>query len=343
MAEKLGAMDTAPARKKSAHTRAGLDIGSDSVKIVELTDDPSRPALVGCAMKRPASASKEALIDAVKAAAQEAAITAKMVTIAVAGPPVTVRFISMPKMSTDDLKGALRFEAEKFIPFTINDCVVDFQVLRKVEAENRLEILLVAAKKAYIEERVRTVEAAGFSVRAVDVDSFAVANAFLRNVTIPSPDETAAVVHIGAAATNVSIVRGGTIYFARDIALGGRDVDAALVKQLNLSAEAAAAIKIDPKDRLGEVVAAVKPAVVNLLDELRLSFSYYENQSGRDINMIYLSGGGAGLFGLAEHIEETFTLKPLSWDPFHFLETGAVSAPEAVRRSYAVAVGLALR
>ena len=118
--------------------------------------------------------------------------------VAVSGPAVIVRFISMPKMRDEELKSAVRFEAEKFIPFNINDCLLDFQVLRKNEKEGKLDMVLVAAKRDLIVSKVETAQAAGFTVRAVDVDSFALANSFARAVKPAAPGEkTCAVVNIG--------------------------------------------------------------------------------------------------------------------------------------------------
>lgn len=328
--------------------RIGLDIGSHSVKIVEISDNPERPVLLGFGMKTVyRDSSKEALATQIKSMIQEYRISGKDASISISGGSVIVRFITMPRMSDGDLKGAIRFEAEKFITFNMNDCVLGFQVLRKIEQENKLEILLVAAKKEHVEERIKIVESAGLSVRVVDVDSFALVNSFLKNFPSSGPDKTEVLLNIGASLSNLSIVKGGTMCFVRDVMIGGNDFDSAISKGLGVGLETVQDLKADPKDRMAEVVTFIKPIVNNLLDEMRLCFSYYENQYGRDIDEVYLSGGTSNLMGLEEHFQEALGLKPERWDPFQFLDktTPGLDAEllAKAKNSFAVAVGLALR
>ncbi|MBI4974982.1 MAG: pilus assembly protein PilM [Candidatus Omnitrophica bacterium] len=99
--------------------KAGLDIGSYAIKIVEISQGPEKATLVGLGSRKVRGLPKEALADSIKALAEEALVSAKDLNISVSGPSVIVRLISMPKMTSEDLKGAIRFEAEKFIPFDI--------------------------------------------------------------------------------------------------------------------------------------------------------------------------------------------------------------------------------
>ena len=327
--------------------RVGLDLGSSAIKILETETLTDTIALKRMGLKKLSDPSKETLVNSIKSLVEELKLSVKEVNISVAGPSTIVRFVSMPKMREDELKSAIKFEAEKYIPFAIDDCIVDYQVLKKDEKENKLDMLLVAVKKELIMDKISVVEASGLSVDIVDVDTFAVANCFLKNFTHPNNDKTSALLNIGASLTNVIIVRDGILCFSRDVAIGGADFTAAISKSLNIDLKAAEEIKASPAERLQDIVISTKNMVNNLIDEMRLSFSYYENQSGRGIDEIYISGGASNLAGLEVAFHEAFESKPFLWDPIQFFDKSGIpqGADQAdnTARSFAVAAGLALR
>lgn len=328
-------------------SRIGLDIGSSAIKLVEISYVSNKPILSAAAVKKATDLSKSDMAEAIRSVVRQAKITSKEVNVSVSGPSVIARFLSMPKMREEELKSAIRFEAEKFIPFDIKDCIVDFQTLKHDEKEKKLNILLVAAKKDRIQERIKLVEDAGLSINIVDVDSFALANAFCMNFPTLSEEKTTAILNIGASSTNLSILRGSIISFVRDSGTGINDFNAAIAKSLGVSPESADELRISPKDRLPDVAACTKQVIGNLLDDIKSSFSYHENQSGRSIDDIYVSGGGANLFCLEEAFQEVFSSKPLVWNPLQFLD---ITSPELekdvidkLKGSFGVVVGLALR
>ncbi len=325
----------------------GLDIGTHSIKMIEVSISPEKISLVGLGMKDIAGGPKDGLSEAVKRLADESKIGSKDVNISVSGPSVIVRMIAMPKMSEEDLKSAIRFEAEKFMPFNINDCIVDFQTLKKDDKENKLNILLVAAKKDLIQDRIKIAEDAGFTVNVVDIDSFAMTNAFFKNMPAPGPEKSVALLNIGTSSANLTISGGGMISLVRDVAIGGNDLNAAISKRLGIPADAVEALKCSPGERAKEVIDSVKPVLSNLFDDAKLSFGYYENQSGRSVDEIYVSGGSSLLAGLADVFQETFGIQPNRWNPFQFMDMSSfapgAAALDKIRDYFAVASGLALR
>lgn len=325
----------------------GLDIGSSAVKILEVETIGGKPYIMRIGLKNLPDKSKEALIESVRSLSEELKLSDREVNISVSGPSTIVRFVSMPKMREDELKGAIRFEAEKHIPFAIEDCIIDYQILKKYDKDNKLDILLVAVKKELVLEKIAAVEGGDLNVSIVDTDTFAVANSFLKNFAQNEEDKTAALLNIGAGITNVSIVRGGILCFSRDVAIGGTDFTAAISRGLNIDSAAAEKVKIAPQEKLKDVISCTKSMTHNLLDEMRLSFSYYENQSGREIDEIYISGGASGFAGIEAAFQEAFESKPFLWDPLQFLDRSKISQnTELVKdsyRSFAVAAGLALR
>lgn len=326
--------------------RVGLDIGTDAVKIVAVSSAANKATLTALGMKDIRGVSKEALPEVIKQLAATAKISQKDVNISISGSSVITRFISMPKMDKEALKGAIKFEAEKFIPFDINDCMVDFQVMDRDKAENKLNILLVAAKKEVILEKIKTAEAAGFSVRLVDVDGFALANSFFKNFPAMEPDKACAILNIGATFTNLCVLRGGSLYFARDVALGTNEFSASIAKKLNVDRKAADELSVSTGPKAAEAADCMKTVFGSLLEEVKLSFNYYENQGGKNIDEIYISGGGASLSGIAEAFAESLGSKPSVWKPLEFMDKSAAGIDSTLlthESSFAIASGLALR
>lgn len=325
--------------------RAALDIGSFFIKAMAVSESDDAIALTGFALKRIESPSRDGVIAAVKSAAQEARITVKDVAISVSGPTVLVRFISMPKMKNDELAGAAKFEAEKFIPFNINECVVDYHILRKNERENKLDLILVAAKKEFVEEKIKMVEDAGFGVKVVDIDSLAITNAFLKAVAPSGNGKTVALIDIGSSLSNLSILSGGSLCFVRTITMAGNDFDEAISRGLGVDASSACELKVKPDARAGEIAGIVKSTANALIDEMKLSFEYYENLCGGAVDEICLSGGSSALIGIVDSLGGAFGTRPIIWDPVRFMDTSGVDAGslEGVKRHLTVAAGLILR
>ena len=341
----FGIKNIALSKSKSSR-RVGLDIGSQTVKVIELSGPSEKSALSGFGVKNISNLSARDAGDSIREMMSKAEISEKSVTISLSGPSVIVRFISLPKMDEQSLKGAIKFEAGKFIPFDINDCVIDHKIIGKDDRENKLNVLLVAVKRDVLLGKIKMVEDAGLTVRIVDVDVFAMANAFMKCVSVPS-EKTVALINIGASLTNLSILRGQSIYFARDLGIGGKNFNAAISKILGLDEKDAEELKVRPGNRIDEVAGLTKPVLNSLLDEVKLSFSYYENQSGKNIDEVYVSGGGSGIVGLSDVFQENLGSKPSVWNPMQSIDTASLASDKELLgktgSSFAIAMGLALR
>ena len=141
----------------------GLDIGSHSVKILEVTPPSAgRRTLISFGLKKIQGLPREAVAASVRNLFEELKISVKDVALSLSGPPLIARVISMPKMSDDELKGAVRFETEKLIPFDISECILDYQILSPaVKGKANAEILLAAVKRDQVMQKVKTAEEAG--------------------------------------------------------------------------------------------------------------------------------------------------------------------------------------
>ncbi len=337
-------------KKKSL---VGLDIGSHSVKAVELMENAGHVKLVG--FGQAPVPSEDQLRDAVTQALKRAGIKTREVATAVCGRSVIVRYVNMVSMSDEELQSALRFEADKYIPFDIDEVILSCQRLEEIPAEENeekeMKVLLVAVKKSLIDEHVSLLNQLGLSPRVVDVDSFAMGNAFeLRSMNSPrveDEDRVVALVDIGAAKSNINIMRGNLSYFSREVYLAGNDFTEAVSRRLGISIAEAEKLKCSPGDRSDEVEDAILPVLDDLANEVHLSFDYYENQYDRQVEEIYISGGSSGLPGLEAAFERIFNRKVSFWDPTENMEIKSdrfdVDQMKAIAPQLAVAVGLASR
>ena len=325
----------------------GLDIGSYAVKAVELSRAEKNNFKINNAgyarIENPAS--RESRIRAIKAATGKLNIVGKEVNIAVSGPSVIVRFIELPHMTADELRNAVPFEAEKYIPFSINEVNISHQLLIPRLGNNMMLVLLVATKKDLITERLGLINELGLSARILDITSFANVNAFLSN-TGRKKGEIAALIDIGAKAMDINIIDENILYFTRSVQMGGEDLTKILSEALSTDLKSAEDIKINPADKGDLVREKIEPVLRNMIDETRLSFSYYENQSGKAIGRVYLTGGGSGITNFPSMLKENLGIDVVLWDPTEFIEIDAsvdTQLLDSIKDQLGVAIGLALR
>ena len=326
--------------------RVGLDIGTRFIKVLELSvegDTRRLTKLRSVEINTPLN--KENTFKALKSLLEEVRPSTKELRISLSAPSAIVRFINMPKMKEGDLKSSLRFEAEKYIPFNIKEVIIDAAILdRPTEDKMQMRVLFAAAKRDSVDLRVAELKELGFSVSIIDIDSFACFNAFSYSSGAINESVNTALLNIGYTQTNLIILRGAQPFFTRDIQIGAKDVSAMISKKMHISTEESDKLLLEPGQRGAEVYEASKPVLNNLIDELRLSFGYYENQHGTSINEIYLSGGGSGLSNMLKYFEENFETKTALWDPLAKFEFDRNIKPLGQAQSqYAVSAGLVIR
>jgi type IV pilus assembly protein PilM len=333
----------------------GLDVGNHSVKAVELTSHGSSFALTACAQTD--LAGEEDRARAVANLLRSMETHTKRTVAAVSGKSVIVRYLSMIPMTDEELDKAIEFEADKYIPFDVSEVVMDHQKLSNGgvdagEHGDKMRVLLVAAKRTLVDEAVRMVEGAGLQPEIIDVDAFALGNAFeLHRVLNPDAADAAAsvaaLVDIGSKKTSVNILRGSDSYFTREIYLGGDEFTSAVAKKLGLRPEEAEEFKKHPGERENELVDATSQTLEDLGNEILLSLDYYENQFESRVEEIFLSGGGSLLPRLVDTFQRVFNRPTRHWNPLENLAIHAASAEaEALSASspqWAVALGLASR
>ena len=280
-------------------------------------------------------------------------IKTKEVVASLSGNAVIVKKIMMPLMAEAELAESIYWEAEQYIPFDIQDVNLDYQVL-EAGAENAdqetMAVLLVAAKKEKIADYTGVISQAGRVPVVVDVDAFALQNAYEVNYGIDMA-RVVVLVDAGASAININIIEGGQSLFTRDISIGGNAYTEALQKELSLSYEDADLVKRGVRVEGASVEDAdpiIRTVTENLLAEIEKTFDFFKSTAASDrIDQLVVTGGAAGVDGFTEAFEARFDLPVLAFDPFRQVAFDAKKFSAELRAELvpttAVAVGLALR
>ena len=220
-----------------------LDVGSSSIKLLEVSGNDTSLEVSACgAIALPSSTIQNNLVQesetaasAIRELVKRSGAKASQVITAVPGPAVIVKKINLPAQSTSDLENAVLFEAGNFIPESLENVDLDYMITDVIEADNQIEILLVAVKKDIINSYTQTIRSAGLEPVVVDVDYFALENMFELNYT-PNEDQVVAIVNIGARYSCMNILRGNRSTFTGDVPVGGREFNDALIRNLGVSA-----------------------------------------------------------------------------------------------------------
>src|SRR6186997_916554 len=308
----------------------GLDIGSSAVKAVELkaSGKTYKVTAFGAESVPPDSIVDGAIIDgaavadAIRRLFDSRGIKTKDVAASLSGNAVIVKKISLPVMSDSELAESIYWEAEQYIPFDIQDVNLDYQILDKGDAasgKGTMDVLLVAAKKEKIADYTGVIAQAGRSAVVVDVDAFALQNAYEINYGI----EAGAVVvllNAGASATNINILNGDQSVFTRDISLGGNAYTEALQKELNLPFDRADQLKRGmPVDGVtfDDARPVLRAVSENVMLVIQKTFDFFKATAASDrIDRIMLSGGASRGEGFTEMLSERFDVPVEGLDPF---------------------------
>ncbi len=339
----------------------GLDIGSSAVKAVELKPAGKgyKVAAFGSEPIPPDSIVDGAIIDgaavadAIRRLFESHAFKTKDVAASLSGNAVIVKKINLPLMTEAELAESIYWEAEQYIPFDIQDVNLDYQILNPgtgPDSKGTMDVLLVAAKKEKIADYTGVISQAGRVPVVVDVDSFALQNAYELNYGAEA-GSVVVLLNAGASAININIVSGDQSLFTRDISIGGNAYTEAVQKELNLPFESAEQLKKGTPVE-GVTFEEAKPVLhamtENVLLEIQKTFDFFKATASSDrIDRILLSGGASRLDGFAHALEERFGAPVEAFDPFRKIAFDPaklhVTDPDALVPTSAVAVGLALR
>lgn len=343
---------------KSQKPLLGVDIGTSSVKTVQLKPHGKGYDLVhmGITPLPPEAIVDGAIMDggavigAIQQIFDEHKVTVKDVAVAVSGHSVIIKPIKMPLMKPQELEESIQWEAEQHIPFAIEDVNLDFEILQSPPGAVEMDVLLVAVKKDVIGEYLTVASSAGLNVAVVDVDAFAVANAFEAAYEV-NPNEVTALLHVGAAVTTITILRGGVLVFTRDSVIGGNRYNESIQKMLGLSYEQAETLKLG--GAVDGYTAADSESAIDLVHaelagDIRRSIDFFRSASASGvIHRVLVSGGVARLPRFVPHLGEALELQIEVANPFRQMKADPKRFDpeylEHIGPQLVVGVGLALR
>ncbi len=346
---------------KKTRSVVGLDIGSSAVKAVELkaVGKGFRVAAFGSEPIPPDTIVDGAIIDsaavaeAIRRVFESKAFKTKEVAASLSGNAVIVKKISLPVMTAAELDESIYWEAEQYIPFDIQDVNLDYQILDAgggPDSKGTMEVLLVAAKKDKIADYTGVIAQAGRTPVVVDVDAFALQNAYEMNYGFEA-NSVVVLLNAGASAININIISNAQSVFTRDISLGGNAYTEAVQRELNLPFDSAELLKkgaaVDGT-AFEDVIPVLRAMTENVLLEVQKTFDFYKATASTDqISRIMLSGGASRVEGFAEALQERFGTPVEMFDPFRKVTLDAKKFSADMRQSIAptaaVAIGLAVR
>jgi type IV pilus assembly protein PilM len=345
--------------KRTNNGMVGVDIGSSSVKAVELQGKNGDFQLISLGYEPlpPDSVVDGQIMElnsvsnAIGNIFSEHKIKTTKVAAGVNGHSVIVKNIVLPQMSADELQESFAWHAEEHIPFDISDVNLDYHVIGR--SDDAVHVLLAACKRDKIANLKQAIQLAGKQPAVIDVDAFALQNCYELNYD-PQLGEVVALLNIGASTTNINILNGNRSVFTRDASFGGNQYTSLLQKELGLIFEQAEDVKRGmplPEGIEHRETAPILETVSDILAlEIQKTMDFYRatvEDGGAAVQKILLSGGGSKLPGLQNFLERRFEIPVEVFDPFKKIKIDSRGFdPEYVKEvipEMAIAVGLALR
>lgn len=336
----------------------GLDIGANSVKLVKLdhTKDGYAVAAIGIREFPPEAIvadeirDREAVIFNIQSLIDQTDPKIKNVVVSISGHGVITDRFTIDKKTGAEAEQAILFETEQRAPFDIDDVSLDYHIISTNDEENKMDVLLVAARREYLAMFLELIQDCGLNPVIVDDDSLAIYNSYINNYDV-DPTRTTALVNIGHDVTNITYIVDGQYQSTRDVSSGTRDVYDAIQKEFRLNPELTnKAIKGEMQDSVDQdmLKATIIAATDELISGIELAFSYFKTQAKIDnVEWLVLSGGGALIPYLPEFLQSKLgvpleianPLRNVDYDPelFQYLQ------PEKIAPLLSVPVGLAMR
>lgn len=344
-------------KKKSV---AGLDIGSSSIKIVELDGKMNSLSLQALGFENlPGDTVIDGQImelntvsESISNICKDHQIKCNQFVTGVSGHSVIIKNIVLPPMSREELEESIDWHAEEHIPFDLSDVTLDYHVT--AEGAEATQVLIAACKRERIDNLKQSIQLSGHQPVVIDVDTFALQNCYEVNYQ-PDDSQVVTLLNIGASTMNINIVQGTRSLFTRDITIGGSQFTDVLQKNLGISFQHAEALKrgvmTDVEDAEEK---AIEPLMNNVMEmvamEIQKTFDFYRataDDGGLPVQKILISGGGSKLAGLREGLSERLELPVEILDPFRQIKVDTRKFDpdylSEIMPEMAVAVGLALR
>ncbi len=321
----------------------GIDIGTSAVKAVIVDTAAGGHALQLWAVEAIQGGDVKAALSKLL---QTVHYSNQSIVTSVSGKGVLIRYIDLPRMPLADLRKAFAFDLDKYFPFDPQSIYTDCFILDPAGKDKRMSVLIVAAKKEVVDERLKLFKDIGLEVERITTNSIATANAFavLGPETSPS-GHAKAILDIGGGVSNLIILKDRSPRFTRDIFVGSQEMTKQIAQALGVDAAQAEAMKKIPGERLESMLAACEGPVNNLIEEIRLSLDYFMTEKNIQVDEFFLLGGGSLLKGIEGVFEKNVGVSVKTWNPLAGMRLSPSVASSDVHLSSSqlgVAIGLGL-
>ena len=332
----------------------GLDIGVSTVKVVSVDKNKNNYELVSLAEARSPggawlSGGEEAMKQmavVIKKLVKDVGLKQKKVVFSLPEDEVVSRLIPMRAMKDNEIKAALRFEAETFVPYPLEDVQLDYEIVSKDETGKML-VFAVAAKTELVDKYLRLLKMSGLSAMAVEAQAVALVRSVQHSTEF---EKSEMLVDLGDKFSDVEVFKDRKIFMTRVVSVGGESFTRAISVGLGLDMVSAEEYKkaygMSEGELEGKIKQAVLPVFSSLADEIRKAIISHRDEWGEAIDLIVLSGGGANMPGLSEDLVRVLSAEVQIIQPFLRIDTSKVVLPIDLNRDacrFALAAGLALR
>ena len=334
----------------------GLDIGSKTIKVIELNRDGKGWALRSAGAVGYSGPPVDANLNDEKAVADLANVIKKLVRdarinshdVAISLPETQVftRLMQFPLLNDAEIASAVKWEAEEYIPIPLKDAIVEHQVVDRQESASppQVLVLLVAVLRSLVENYMEVVSRAGLNVVGVETELMSMARSL-------SPEgKTALLVDFGARSTDIAIIKNGQLYFSRSIPTAGEAFSRAVAQSLGVSLQQAEEYKrtygMSENQLEGKVGQALAPIFKVVAGEIKKAIHYYQlNIKGETPTVVLISGGTAGMPGTAPMLTNLLGIEVVIGTPFSKIKVDPDAARGLANYAplYSVAAGLAMR
>ncbi|HEY4694372.1 MAG TPA: type IV pilus assembly protein PilM [Candidatus Nanoarchaeia archaeon] len=336
----------------------GLDIGTQNIKVVQLSGSQDAPSFVTAGMfptPKQAFVSEapediEALSTTIRNLHREAKITTNRVSAALPESQIFTRVVELPELTKQEIKSAINYEAEQYVPLPLTEVRLTWEVLKtRVGADKKkmMEILLVAAPNSLIDKYLKVLKGAGLNPVSLETETTAAVRSLVQRV---EGAPTTLVVSIGASTTDLTIVDDTQISFTRSIATGGLALARAIANDLGFEMDQAVEYMktygLDSTQLEGKVMQALKPVFDVIVNEIRRALAYYTSKhTDNPVKRVIATGGTAKLPGLVVYLAEALGLEVQIGNPWDGIALPSNISKKLIEEgtSYSVAVGLALK
>lgn len=335
----------------------GLDIGSSTLKAVEVKRDGKGKSLTVYALATlppgvphlTETDDLKLLSSSIRDFVNANPFSTNRVVVALPESQIFTRVVTLPKMTEKELANSMQWEAQQYIPVSLADVSLDYQIIEGLEEKSsHLDVLLIAAPKNLVQKYLKVLKDAALDPVGVETETMAVSRSLVSDDPAAPPTM---IVNIGALTTDLSVVSRKSIRFTRSISTGGsalaRSISQALGFDLNQAEEYKKTYGLDQSQLEGKIMQAIKPIFDVIVDEVKRSIAFYATHNKEDkIKRVIICGGTASLPGIIVYMAASLDLEVQLGDPWQ-----KVYVPPKFSRkeledaapSFAVAAGLAIK